>query len=68
MTKKQAAALKPGDKIKTKYGEVLTVKYVCPYWRGLLTSAERERINPYGYYFNVEEEKDYYDHRYVQLV
>lgn len=70
MTKKQAAALKPGDRIVTKDGLKWTVIRCYGGWRGLLTSKEIERKKGYDFYQIVVRERPFltYSHKSVQLV
>lgn len=58
ITLKQVKMLKKGDKVKDKYGNIHVVKYISPYWNGLLTTKQlEERKNkPDGYSITVEHE------------
>lgn len=69
MTKKQAAALKPGDRIVTKDGSEWTVIRTYGGWHGLLTSKEIARKKDYEFYEIVVSERPYlaYNHKVVQL-
>lgn len=69
MTKKQAAALKPGDRIVTKDGEEWTVIRCYGGWHGFLTSKEISEKKEYDFYEIVVRESPYlaYNHKVVQL-
>lgn len=69
MTKKQAAALKPGDRIVTKDGLEWTVIRCFGGWKGFLTSREIAEKNGYDFYEIVVRERPFltYSHKSVQL-
>ena len=70
MTKKQAAALKQGDRIVTKDGLEWKVIRCYGGWHGFLTSKEIAEIKEYDFYEIVVRERPYlaYNHKVVQLV